>query len=255
MPAACAHSALDALGGLVAAARRVVVFTGAGISTESGIPDFRSPATGLWNRVRPIPFRDFLASPDLRRESWRRRFDPAEGSSLACAEPNSGHRAIARLVRAGKAIAVITQNIDNLHQDAGTPPERVIELHGNARYAACLSCGLRHEMGALKAEFGMLGRVGPCGRCGGIVKMATISFGQAMPEAAMAAAKARTEACDLFLVLGSSLRVQPAAGFPRYAKRRGALLAIVNREPTPLDGIADLSLRAETGAVLERVVD
>jgi len=239
----------DALRHLLEAAERVVFFTGAGISTESGIPDFRSPGTGLWTKIKPIEFQDFVASEAKRQESWRRRFD-ADAGSWDDAKPNRGHRAIAKLVEDGKASAVITQNVDNLHQDSGVAEDRVVELHGNNRYAKCLSCATRFELADLKRQFQSLGRVEPCTRCGGIIKTATISFGQAMPEDAMARAQEATNRCDLFVVVGSSLVVYPAAGFPEYAKRLGAKLAIVNREPTPLDDIADVVLHAEIGVTL-----
>lgn len=233
---------------LIEAAERIVFFTGAGISTESGIPDFRSPGTGLWSRIKPIQFQDFMASESVRQESWRRRF--TGDRVMEGATPNVGHRAVARLAAEGKALAVITQNVDNLHQDSGVPDEQVIELHGNASYATCLSCHMRYEMAELEAQFRRQERVEPCSRCGGIIKSATISFGQAMPEQAMARAQAVIEACDLCVVVGSSLVVYPAAGFPEYAKRRGAGLAIVNREETPLDPIADVVVHDEIGPTL-----
>ena len=238
----------DALRTMIDAAQRIVFFTGAGISTESGIPDYRSPGTGLWNKIKPIEFQDFVASDEVRQESWRRRF--ASGGGWKDAKPNRGHRALAKLVEDGLATDIITQNVDNLHQESGVAEERLIELHGNTRYAKCLSCGTRYELGDLKRQFETLGRVEPCGKCGGIVKTATISFGQPMPVAAMERAQIATNACDLFIVVGSSLVVYPAAGFPEYAKRLGAKLAIVNREPTPLDGIADLVLHEEIGVTL-----
>jgi NAD-dependent deacetylase len=238
----------DALKALIDRSRRIVFFTGAGISTESGIPDFRSPGTGIWNKIKPIQFQDFMASEAVRQESWRRRF---EGERvMENAKPNRGHHAVARLIETGKASAVITQNVDNLHQDSGIDPERVIELHGNATYAHCLRCRLRYELAELEASWNQHGRVDPCSSCGGIIKSATISFGQAMPEDAMARAEEETEACDLMIVLGSSLVVYPAAGFPEYAKRRGAQLAIVNREETPLDHIADLVVHDGIGVTL-----
>ncbi len=232
-------------------ARRVVVFTGAGISTESGIPDFRSPG-GVWSRMKPIYFQEFVSDPAKRREAWTRTFTGAAGWTGAA--PNAGHFAVARLVAAGKACAVITQNVDNLHQDAGAPPDKVIELHGNASYAKCLDCEERHELAELKASFLKAGEIPYCRRCGGLVKTATISFGQSMPAEPMARAQAATLACDLFLVLGSSLVVHPAAGFPVTAKRNGAALAIVNREPTDLDRLADLVLHDEIGPVMSEVV-
>jgi NAD-dependent deacetylase len=215
---------VDAFRELIEAAGNVVFFTGAGISTESGIPDFRSPGTGLWNKIRPIEFQDFVASEDKRREYWQRHFTGER--PMANAKPNKGHDGVQRLIASGKATAVITQNVDNLHQDSGIPEDQVIELHGNASYATCLACGTRYELADLEQQFHRHGNVEPCGRCGGIVKSATISFGQAMPDAAMLRAQAATEACDLMIVIGSSLVVYPAAGFPEYAKRRGAGLVI-----------------------------
>jgi NAD-dependent deacetylase len=236
---------------MIADARRALVFTGAGVSTESGVPDFRSPG-GVWSRMKPITYQEFVGDAEKRREAWRRAFSGAAGWTGA--RPNDGHRAIARLLAQGKAAAVITQNVDNLHQEAGVPADKVIELHGNASYAACLGCGLRHELADLKAAFLTTDEPPVCAACGGLVKSATIAFGQSMPAAPMARARAETLACDLFLVLGSSLTVYPAAGFPMLAKRNGARLAIVNREPTPQDGEADLVLHDEIGAVLQSVV-
>jgi len=233
---------------ILAAARRVVVFTGAGISTESGIPDFRSPG-GIWTRMAPIDFEDFVRSPEMRNEAWRRRFAMEE--TFASVKPNAGHIAVADLVALGLVTHVITQNIDNLHQDSGIPPSQIIELHGNTRYARCLDCGDRMELEPIRAHFVAHGEAPDCPACCGLVKTATISFGQPMPELAMACALEATMACDLFLVLGSSLVVYPAAGFPIQAKRNGAKLAIVNREPTEQDAIADLVLHSEIGLVMQ----
>jgi NAD-dependent deacetylase len=241
-----AHLAL-----LIANARRAVVFTGAGISTESGIPDFRSPG-GIWTRMAPIDFADFLASEEARRETWRRRFAMEE--TFRAAAPNRGHRAVAELVRRGKAPAVITQNIDGLHQASGVPAERVVELHGNTTYAHCLDCAQRYELEALREAFERDETAPLCGDCGGFVKTATISFGQAMPPEAMRRAETETIAADLFIVAGSSLVVYPAAGFPELAKRYGAALVIINREPTGLDGIADLVLHRAIGETLGAAV-
>ncbi|MDR3513678.1 MAG: Sir2 family NAD-dependent protein deacetylase [Caulobacteraceae bacterium] len=232
-------------------AERIVVFTGAGISTESGIPDFRSPG-GVWSRMKPIYFQDFVASEDKRREAWTRVFAGSAGWTGRA--PNAGHFAVARLVEQGRAAAVITQNVDNLHQESGVPAERVIEIHGNASYATCLECGLRHELEDLRPVFVERGEIPSCRACGGLVKSATISFGQPMPEAQMSRAEAETLACDLFLVLGSSLVVYPAAGLPVLAKRNGARLVIVNREPTEQDPLADLVLHDEIGPVMASVV-
>jgi NAD-dependent deacetylase len=232
---------------LIAGANRAVIFTGAGISTESGVPDFRSPG-GIWTRMAPIDFADFLASEEARRETWRRRFAMEE--TFRAALPNRGHRAVAELVRRRKVISVITQNIDGLHQASGVGADRVIELHGNTTYATCLDCQTRHEIDALREAFERDGVVPRCSRCGGFVKTATISFGQQMPAAAMQRAERETLAADLFIVAGSSLVVYPAAGFPELAKRKGAALVIVNREPTGLDGMADLVLHRAIGETL-----
>jgi NAD-dependent deacetylase len=235
---------------MIAAARRVVFFTGAGMSTESGVPDFRSPG-GVWSRMKPIYFQDFVASEAARREAWTRAFGGAAG--WVGAKPNAGHHAVAKWVASGKASAVITQNVDNLHQDSGVPAAQVIELHGNASYARCLECGLRHELADLKGPFLAGGTIPACRVCDCIIKTATISFGQPMPDAAMARADAASRACDLFIVLGSSLVVFPAAGFPLIAKQSGALLAIVNREATDQDRLADIVLHEEIGAVMSEV--
>ena len=232
-------------------ARRVVVFTGAGISTESGVPDFRSPG-GVWSKMKPIYFDEFVGNEARRREAWGRTFAGTAGWTGA--KPNAGHAAVARLVASGKVSSVITQNVDNLHQDSGVPADRVIELHGNASYAKCLDCGLRHEYAPLKAPFLEQGIVPVCRSCGGLLKSATISFGQPMPQEPMARAENETLACDLFLVLGSSLVVYPAAGFPLLAKRNGARLVIVNREATDQDGYADLVLHDEIGPAMSEVV-
>ena len=236
-----------ALRRMIEAARRVAIFTGAGISTESGIPDFRG-TNGVWTRMAPIQFQDFVASAEARRETWRRRF--AGDGTMRAAQPNRGHRAVAMLLRQGKAQAVITQNIDGLHQASGIPEAQVIELHGNSTYARCLSCGTRYEIGALRAVFESEGDVPPCTVCGGLVKTATIAFGQSMPEEPMRRAREETLAADLFIVLGSSLVVYPAAGFPEIAKRNGSQLVIVNKEETPLDDIADLVVHQSIGEVL-----
>ena len=236
---------------MIAEARRIVAFTGAGISTESGIPDFRSPG-GVWSRMKPIQFQDFVRDPDQRREAWSRAFSGRAGWTGRA--PNAGHFALARLHAAGRLSSVITQNVDNLHQDSGIPADRVIELHGNASYATCLDCGLRHELAELSGPFVDRGEIPTCRDCAGIVKTATISFGQTLKPEVLAQAEEETQACDLFLVLGSSLVVYPAAAFPLVARRAGARLAILNREPTDLDPHADLALHDEIGPTLSEVV-
>ncbi|MCF8533973.1 MAG: Sir2 family NAD-dependent protein deacetylase [Reyranella sp.] len=242
---------IDRLREMIGSATRIVAFTGAGISTESGIPDFRSPG-GIWTKYQPIYFDDFMSSEEMRRESWRRKF-ATEGTMIK-AEPNAGHRALAKLVEQNRMTAIITQNIDGLHQRSGVPDSKVIELHGNTTYATCLDCGHRHEFEQIRKPFQEDGRLPLCVKCEGIVKTATISFGQAMPEIPMARAQDATLTCDLFIVLGSSLVVYPAAGFPGMAKRRGAKLVILNREPTDQDDSADLVIHAEIGPTLSRAV-
>jgi NAD-dependent deacetylase len=233
---------------LLRASQRVLVFSGAGISTESGIPDFRSPG-GVWSKIQPIYFQDFVASEHTRREAWRRRFSNADG--WVGARPNRGHFAVAELIRLGRASVVVTQNVDNLHQVSGVPEEKVIELHGNSTYAKCLKCQTRVELAELEREFRETNTIAPCKRCGGIIKTATISFGQQMPELPMRRTQEETLACDLFLVLGSSLSVFPAADFPVRAKQNGAKLVIVNRDPTPVDNIADLVIHEGIGDTME----
>ncbi len=235
---------------LMAAADRCVVFTGAGISTESGIPDFRSPG-GIWSNVRPIEFHEFLNAAEKRREYWRQKF--TFDRDLQRARPNSGHLAVADLVRSGRAPCVITQNIDGLHQAAGVPPAQVVELHGNTTYATCLDCGRHYDLAPIRDAFLQDETLPVCLDCNGLVKTATISFGQPMPAGPMQRAESETLACDLFLAIGSSLVVYPAAGFPRLAKRNGARLVIINRDPTPLDEIADLVLHSEIGPTLSAV--
>jgi len=238
---------VEELGDALRKASRVVVFTGAGISTESGIPDFRSPG-GVWSRMKPIYFQEFVGSEAKRREAWTRVFSGAAG--WVGKEPNAGHHAVARLIASGKASAVITQNVDNLHQASGLPDGQVIELHGNASYAKCLACSLRHELEELRPIFVERGEIPVCRACGELVKTATISFGQQMPEEPMMRAEVETHHCDLFLVLGSSLVVTPAALFPAKAKQSGAQLVILNRDQTPLDDIADLVLHEEISSTL-----
>ena len=242
---------VDDLERMIAEAECMVAFTGAGISTESGIPDYRSPG-GIWTKFRPIDFGDFMASAEARRETWRRKF--ASHETLQKATPNAGHRALARLVEQGRMAAVVTQNIDGLHQASGMPDDKVIELHGNATYAACLDCRKRYELDWVREIFAIDERLPICTACGGIIKTATISFGQSMPEAEMERAREVTMAADLFIVLGSSLVVYPAAGFPIMAKRNGSRLVIVNREPTDQDELADLVINAEIGATMSRAV-
>ncbi len=232
-------------------ANRVLIFTGAGISTESGIPDFRSPG-GVWSKMTPIYFQDFVASRDQRRESWRRVFNKTAGWTGA--KPNTGHYAVAKLVDMGKVSRVVTQNVDNLHQHAGIDDNKVIEIHGNASYAKCLNCGKRYEFDDLKPRYEADEDL-TCLFCEGLLKSATISFGQAMPEEKMALAEAEAEVADLCLAIGSSLVVYPAANIPIIAKQTGAQYAIINREPTDQDPYADLVLNTEIGPLLSEVIE
>ena len=241
------ETAVSRLRDLIEGAERIVPFTGAGISTECGIPDFRSPG-GLWTKNQPIPFDEFVASREMRDEAWRRRFVMEE--NFARAKPGRGHRALASLYHAGRVPAVVTQNIDNLHQASGILPQDVVELHGNTTYATCLDCSERYELPWVREKFEANGQRAPDCACGGFIKTATVSFGQAMPAEEMRRAEQLAKDCDLFLAVGSSLVVWPAAGFPLMAKRNGAALVIINREPTEFDDIADLVVRNDIGDAL-----
>ena len=240
-------TAVSRLRTLIEDAQVIVPFTGAGISTECGIPDFRSPG-GLWTKNQPIPFDAFVASREMRDEAWRRRF--AMEDNFAQARPGRGHQALASLYHAGKTPALVTQNIDNLHQASGISPSDVVELHGNTTYAICLDCAERYELSWVWERFEAAGQHAPDCACGGYIKTATISFGQAMPTDAMQRAEELTKSCDLYLAVGSSLVVWPAAGFPLMAKRNGAALVIINREPTEFDDLADLVIRNDIGDAL-----
>jgi NAD-dependent deacetylase len=241
------RSGIEQLGDMIAEASVVVPFTGAGISTESGIPDFRSPG-GLWSRNQPIPYDAFVARQDARDEAWRRRF--ALDATFRAARPGRGHRALASLYRAGKIPAVLTQNIDNLHQMSGIADQDVVELHGNTTYARCIGCGKRYELDWVKWCWDRTKHAPHCTACDEPVKTATISFGQPMPEAEMHRAAELAQHCDLMLAIGSSLVVWPAAGLPMTAKNCGAKLVIINNEPTDQDDLADLVIRHDIGEVL-----
>jgi len=226
-----------------------VAFTGAGISTESGIPDFRSQG-GIWDKFRPVYFDEFMSSKDARREYWRRWTELYEG--ILRAKPNPAHQALASLHDMGLLEAVVTQNVDGLHQQSGLPAEKIIELHGNTRRIRCLSCreifpvdGVRQRLEA--------GDTAPECRCGGYLKPDTISFGQAMPVAEVEKAVALARNSDFFLVVGSTLVVQPAAQMPFYAKNNGAFLAVINLSETPCDGMCDVLIRAKAGKVLQAI--
>ena len=245
--------ALSRAASLVAGARRILIFTGAGISTESGIPDFRSPG-GVWDRFDPMEFtyQKFVGSEESRKKYWalsKLFYEP-----LVAAKPNPAHDACVTLDRWGRLDCVVTQNIDGLHQRAGLPAERVIELHGTALTASCLSCRDRHSRDEIQARVAAGEDVPRCEKCGGILKPDTVSFGQAMPEKETAEAFRRAEACDLCWVIGSSLVVTPAAHVPLAAAQSGARLIILNGSETPLDDRADVVLRGKAGDVAPRIV-
>ena len=227
----------------------IVVFTGAGISTESGIPDFRSPG-GLWTRYQPITFQEYMTSEAARVEAWKRRLEGWE--QYKNARPNVGHFFVQSLHSKGKLVGLITQNVDGLHSASGLPDEKIVELHGTNRQIVCLGCERIYEPDAIMRRLTGNFASPKCDSCGGILKAATISFGQAMPERAMSLAQQWTVQAELFIVMGSSLQVQPAASFPVIAKRNSALLAIINREPGPLDDIADFVHQGAIGEFCAR---
>ena len=230
----------------ISEAKNIVIFTGAGISTESGIPDFRGPQ-GVWKTNTPIYFQDFIGSEEVRKDSWKRKFSGQD--IIKKAKPNIGHLAVAEIINKHESAYLITQNVDNLHQDAGVPDDKITEIHGNAHYATCLDCGIRYELNSIKKAFLENETVPYCDSCGGIIKTATISFGQPMPEEGMQIAQRKTLGCDLFITIGTSLVVYPAAGFPKLAKEIGAKLIIINNEPTDFDPIADLVIHEQIGKV------
>ena len=231
-------------------ANNIVIFTGAGISTESGIPDFRGPQ-GVWKTNTPIYFQDFIGSEEVRKDSWKRKFSGQD--IIKKAKPNIGHLAVAEIINKHESAYLITQNVDNLHQDAGVPDDKITEIHGNAHYASCLDCGIRYELNSIKKAFLENETVPYCDSCGGIIKTATISFGQPMPEEGMQIAQRKTLGCDLFITIGTSLVVYPAAGFPKLAKEIGAKLIIINNEPTDFDPIADLVIHEQIGKVFSEI--
>lgn len=238
---------------MVRAAGRIVVFTGAGISTESGISDFRSPG-GLWEKYDPneMTFDRFLASEQTREKYWEmhRSLWPA----VAAAEPNAAHLGIVELDRMGKLACVITQNIDGLHQKAGLPDTKVIEIHGTMKWVVCLKCAKRYPREEIEKRLDSGIKIPVCDDCSGIVKPATISFGQPMPERETREAEAASAACDLFMVIGSSLVVYPAAQMPVLAKRSGARLIIINMTPTPHDSYADLIINERAGKAVDGIL-
>jgi NAD-dependent protein deacetylase/lipoamidase len=237
--------ALERARALVAECSSAAAFTGAGVSTASGVPDFRSPG-GIWSRYKPVPFQDFVLDPEARRRYWLYKKETYQ--DFADARPNAAHHALARMESAGRLRAVVTQNIDGLHQEAGS--ERVLELHGTNRRVVCIRCAASWPAAEIQARLLEGCDVPTCDRCGGILKTATVSFGQALPADVLEAAFDVATSVEVLLVLGSSLVVHPAAAIPVAAANAGARLVIVNREPTPLDSLAEVVLRAP----LEEVV-
>ena len=238
---------------LLGRARRVVVLTGAGISTDSGIPDFRGP-NGVWTKnpeaEKMATLQYYVADPEIRKKSWRSRADHAAWS----ASPNPGHLALVDLERQGKLHTLVTQNVDGLHLQAGSDPAKVVEIHGTMREVECLSCGERAPMERALARVKDGEEDPPCRTCGGILKSATISFGQNLVAKDLMRAQLAAETCDLLLAVGSSLGVYPAAGMVPIAKEAGAALIIVNAEPTPFDPVADAVLRGSISEVLPALV-
>ena len=231
-----------------------VIFTGAGLSTESGIPDFRSPG-GVWDRYNPedFYFQNFLSSEASRLKYWAMSTEMYE--SIRKAQPNLAHLAIAELEKLGRLDCVITQNVDDLHRKAGNTREKIIELHGNATYVTCLNCKKRYDRDDVQKRLQKENRSPLCDACGGLLKSATISFGQAMPVRETEQAYDRSSRCDLFIVIGSSLVVEPAASMPRVAKRSRARLLIVNRDPTPCDALADLVIQGQAGPTMSSILE
>jgi NAD-dependent deacetylase len=237
----------EALFDLVRSSYRIVAFTGAGISTASGVPDFRS-AGSPWMTNKPIPFDAFVQSGEARKEAWRRKFTMDD--HYRGATPNDGHMVLEHLWKTKRLAGIITQNIDGLHQMSGLAADDVVELHGNGTFAACLDCGMRHELDWVRPRFESDGFAPSCTACGGLIKSATISFGQAMPVPQMQRAKELALDCDLFLAIGSSLVVFPAAHFLTLAQQGGAKLVIINGEPTSFDDQADLVVRSDVTVAL-----
>lgn len=237
---------------MIVKAKSVVVFTGAGVSTESGIPDFRSPG-GLWTKFDPDEFTidKFMTSRETRRKQWRFLLS---GDVLTEARPNAAHLAIADLERLGKLGCVITQNIDNLHQKAGNDPAKVFELHGNMRWIVCTECGERYPLDEILRANDVSEEAPVCGRCSGILKPDVVFFGEVLPESALGKATWHARNCDLMLVIGSSLVVYPAAYMPVYASEAGASLVIVNLTPTSLDRSADVVIKASAGETMEAIL-
>jgi NAD-dependent deacetylase len=247
-------SEIEQVAGWIITSKRTVVFTGAGLSTESGIPDFRSPG-GLWDRYNPedFYFQNFISSQASREKYWQMATDMYD--PMKQAQPNPAHLTIAEMERMEKLDCVITQNIDGLHHKAGNSPEKIIELHGTAMHVTCLSCHKRYDRDGVQERIRQGIKAPACDDCGGPLKPATISFGQAMPERETQEAYHHSSLCDLFIVIGSSLIVQPAASMPGVAKRSGARLVIINRDPTPFDDVADIVIHGQAGPTMKDILE
>lgn len=245
-----AEASRQKLGQLVSQANDIVVLTGAGISTESGIPDFRSPG-GMWEQFRIIEYGEYVASEPARIEDWRRRFYMKD--QIGSVEPNAGHKVLAEWVRSGRCRHIITQNVDGLHQRSGVPGDRIIEIHGNATSASCMDCGHDQPLDRCRELFEETGASPKCDDCGGIIKTDIVMFGEQMPADKTETAFQVSGRCDLFIAIGTSLVVHPAASLPLAAKKAGAKLAILNRDPTELDRFADCVVNAEIGPTLSTV--
>ena len=235
---------------LLVQSKAPVFFTGAGISTDSGIPDFRGPK-GIWKTSQPIYFQDFISSKEKRIESWERKF--SNELNINKAKPNKGHQKIAEIMKIKDLSHLITQNVDNLHQESGINDDKITELHGNATYAKCLECSLRYDLTQLKESFLKTKEPPLCKECNGLIKTATISFGQPMPEEEMVIAQRKSINCDLFICIGTSLAVFPAADLPVLAKETGSKLVIINNEPTQMDHIADLVINRDISEVFSEI--
>ncbi|MEM9330861.1 MAG: NAD-dependent deacylase [Pseudomonadota bacterium] len=244
------QDSLEHLSELIDQASNMVVLTGAGISTESGVPDFRSPG-GLWEKFRIVEYGEYVESEEARIEDWYRRFYMKD--QIGSVEPNIGHKKIADWINSGKCTCLVTQNVDGLHQRGGAPQEKIIEIHGNATTASCISCKMPHGMDLCRELFEQTDKSPKCQSCGGLIKADVVMFGEKMPVKETNRAFQIAETADLFIAIGTSLAVQPAAVLPLHAKRNGAKMAILNRDPTELDRFADCVVNGEIGAVMAKI--
>ncbi len=238
---------VEHLSNLIDEAKSIVILTGAGISTESGVPDFRSPG-GLWEQFRIVEYDEYISSEEARIEDWHRRFYMAD--QIGQVEPNIGHTKIADWINMGKCECLVTQNVDGLHHRGGAPMDKIIEIHGNATTASCISCGKQHSIELCRTLFEATGESPKCQSCDGLVKADIVMFGESMPVEKTAKAFQIAESADLFIAIGTSLVVNPAAGLPLHAKHNGSKFAIINRDPTELDRFADCVVNSEIGTVM-----